>query len=96
MAEVKRNEDEQQYEISLGGGQMAILAYDERNERMVLTHTEVPASHEGKGLGSQLVKAAANDARERGLKIVPQCSYARTWFERHREQGDVLAEAREE
>lgn len=94
MTGVKRNDSAGQYEIDVDG-EKAVLAYDERNERLVLTHTEVPAAHEGKGLGAQLVRAAADDARERGVKIVPQCSFARAWFERHPDQSDVLAQARE-
>lgn len=90
MAEVKRNESAGQYEVDLDG-ETAVLAYDERNDRLVLTHTEVPTAHEGKGVGGDLIRAAASDARERGVKIVPQCSFARAWFERHPDQSDVLA-----
>lgn len=94
MPDVKRNDSESRYEIDLGDG-TAVLAFTERNGKLVLTHTEVPGTHEGQGLGGKLVKAAAADARERGIEIVPQCSYARAWFERHPDEADVVAQARD-
>lgn len=94
MSEVINNKDEEQYEIDLGDGEKAFLAYSERNDRMILTHTDVPQSHEGQGLGGKLVKAAADDARRRGVLVVPQCSFARAWFGRHAEEEDVLAKPR--
>lgn len=94
--QVTNNKSEKQYEIDLGDGEKALLAYDERNERLVLTHTEVPGSHEGQGIGGTLVKAAADDARQRGILIVPQCTFARSWFKRHPEEDEVLARPRED
>lgn len=94
--QVTKNESEKQYEIDLGNDDKAILAFAERNERLILTHTDVPQAHEGKGLGGKLVKAAVEDARRQGVKIVPQCSFARAWFSRHEDDGDVLATPRED
>ena len=36
---------------------------------------EVPPADEGKGIGARLVRAALDDARQRGFKIVPACSF---------------------
>ena len=54
----------------------------------MFTHTEVPPADEGKGIGSQIVRAALDDARKRGFKIVPACSFVADFVRRHPEYGD--------
>jgi len=43
---------------------------------------------EGKGFASRLVGAALADARARGFKIVPACSFVVAYVRRHPEHGD--------
>jgi uncharacterized protein len=64
-------------------GELAELVYRFDGDRMVLIHTEVPVSQEGKGLGGQLVRAAVDHAEERDIILVPRCPFARGWLERH-------------
>ena len=40
-------------------------------------------------LAGKLVRAVAEMAREAGVKIIPQCSYARVQFDRKPEYADV-------
>lgn len=61
------------------------LTYRLRGDRMVLTHTGVPAAIEGRGIGSALVRAAVEDAIARDLTIVPRCSFVAGWLDRHPE-----------
>jgi uncharacterized protein len=56
----------------------------------IIEHTIVSEAWEGKGLGSMLVKAAVDFAREKGLKIIPLCPYAAVVFKRKTEYADVL------
>ena len=58
---------------------------------MTVRRVFVPPAHEGQGLASRLMTAVARDAREKGLRIVPVCSYADAWFRRHRDPQDLLA-----
>jgi len=43
---------------------------------ITIYHTEVGEKFRGEGIGHDLVAAAVNYAREKGLKIVPKCPYA--------------------
>lgn len=45
---------------------------------------------QGRGVAADLVKAAADRFRARGLKAVPVCSYAVKWFAQHPEEQDLL------
>ena len=64
-------------------GKVAELIYRLRAGRLVLTHTEVPPTLEGRGIGGKLVAAALDRARQDGLTIVPLCPFARAWLQRH-------------
>ncbi|MFT2008704.1 GNAT family N-acetyltransferase [Pontibacter sp. 13R65] len=58
--------------------------------RIIIDHTEVDASLKGKGVGKQLVAQAVLFARERNIKILPLCPFARSVFEKMSEYQDVL------
>jgi predicted GNAT family acetyltransferase len=58
--------------------------------KMVIEHTEVDESLEGKGVGKQLVYTAVEYARNHNLKIVPLCSFAKAVLDKETEWHDVL------
>ena len=72
------------YEMETEHG-LAVAVYVQQGDRLVFTHTEVPAADEGKGIGSRLVRAALDDARQRGFKVVPACSFVAAFMRRHPE-----------
>jgi len=90
MSEVSNNEAEQRYELEVDGA-LAIAAYRLRDDRITFTHTEVPDALEGRGIGSKLVKAALDDARAKGLKVVPACPFVKHYMDKHPEVQDLLA-----
>ena len=57
---------------------------------IVITHTEVDESLEGKGIGKQLVEKGVDFARERNIKIVPQCPFAKAIIDKTPAFQDVL------
>jgi hypothetical protein len=81
---VRHNEAARRYELDTPHGQ-AIAAYREQGDSRVFTHTEVPPQDEGKGLGAELVRAALDDTRAQGLKIVAACSFVEVFVRRHPE-----------
>jgi hypothetical protein len=62
------------------------------NDLIVFTHTEVESGYEGHGVGSQLARAALDDARTRGLGVVPLCRFIKGWIERHSDYADLVHE----
>lgn len=73
------------------GKQLADMTYVFAGaQKFIIDHTEVFAGNEGKGLGKLLVKAAVDFAREKGMKIMPLCPYAKGVFDKTPEYGDVL------
>ena len=90
MAEVTNNEAEHRYELVVDG-QLAIAAYRLGDGVITFTHTEVPDSLAGRGIGKRLVKAALDDVRARGLKVVPICPFVKHYIDTHPEEQDLLA-----
>ena len=84
---VQHNASANRYELTTAHG-LAIAAYRVDGDRMVFTHTEVPAADEGQGLGGRLVAEALADAHRRGFKIVPACSFVAAYVRRHPEFED--------
>lgn len=54
-------------------------------------HTGVPKSMGGMGVGTALVKAMSEDARDLGYKIVPGCPFVAAWFKREPKWAKMAA-----
>ncbi len=57
--------------------------------RMLMTHTGVDPSLQGRGIAAELVRTALQHARDQGLKVVPACSYVDAYLRRHPEYDDL-------
>ena len=78
------------------GEVVGYAAYDLAPGVLTMTHTVVDPAVEGHGIGGALVRAAFDDARERGLAVLPQCAYVRAWLARHPDQLDLVPVDRRE
>ena len=59
-------------------------------EKMIIDHTSVDPSLKGQGVGKQLVNEAVLFAREKGIKILPLCPFAKAVFGKEPGFSDVL------
>lgn len=87
---VRDNPDRKRFEIDLGDGALAIAEYTLPAGKIMFTHTEVPPEHEGKGIGTALIRAGLAAARERGLKVIPICPFFARYMQQHAEVQDLL------
>ena len=86
--QVQDNPSEARFEVNLGS-QLAVLTYRQPDGQLILVHTDVPPELEGRGIGSALGRAALETAKQRGLRVFPQCDFARAYIMRHPEYQDV-------
>lgn len=86
---VRDNADRRRFEIDLGDS-LAIAEYTLPEGMITFTHTEVPTQHGGRGIGSVLIRAGLAAARERGLKVIPMCSFFAAYMKRHEDVQDLL------
>jgi predicted GNAT family acetyltransferase len=87
--EVRHNESHRRFEAG-SAPEPAKLNYRREGGAVDLIHTEVPAIYQGQGLGGKLATAALEWARANGLKVIPSCSYIRSYVAKHPEFADLL------
>ncbi|MBT8185448.1 MAG: N-acetyltransferase [Eudoraea sp.] len=73
-----------QYEITVGD-EIAKIEYIRVKDKIYLTHTEVPVSLEGKGIGSKLVKKVLEDIEQKDLTLIPLCPFVAGYIKNHPE-----------
>ena len=72
--------------------QVAFIEYIlAKGNSIYLTHTEVPQSLEGNGLGSTIIKKTLDYIREKQYDLVPLCPFVAAYLKKHPEAGqDIL------
>ena len=83
------NRAEQEFELEVDG-KRAIAAYQREGDTIVFTHTHVPAALEGRGVGTKLIRAALDQVRDEGLRVIAQCPFVARFIERHPEYQGML------
>jgi len=90
MSELRNNAEAARYEMD-EQGQTSWADYRLQGERLYIDHVESPPALRGTGAAGRLMKALAQDARNRGLKITPICGYAAAWLRRSPEFKDLVS-----
>ncbi|WP_448577985.1 GNAT family N-acetyltransferase [Thermosphaera sp.] len=73
-----------------GGEEKAFLRYHVENGSMILLETYTPPAFRGQGVAKRLVEYALELAKQKGLSIVPICSYAIYFFLKNKEYRSLL------
>lgn len=58
---------------------------------MIIDHTNVSPDSQGSGVGTEMVKAAVDYARQNGRRLMATCPFARAVLIKHPEWQDVVA-----
>jgi hypothetical protein len=93
--QVVENAKSHRFEILVDGEVAGFTDYHDRGNRRAFTHTETEAGYEGHGLASMLVAALIDDARAKGLAVLPYCPFVRDYIEHHRDDYVDLVPAEE-
>lgn len=89
--QVKINDKKGSFFIEIEGKQEAEMTFVFAGEdKIIIDHTGVNPGNEGKGLGKQLVAQAVAYAREKNIKIIPLCPFAKKVFDKTPEFQDRL------
>ena len=89
-AEVVDVPDERHYALRVDGQQAGLAAYLIDGSTITFTHTETDPARQGQGLGGSLVQGALDNARSRGLDVVPQCPFVQHFIDEHPEYADLV------
>lgn len=72
--------------------EMAVVEYSVEGNVITFLHTRVPKVMRGQGVAKTLVRAGLDSARERGLRVIPQCPVFAAYMKEHSETQDLLAD----
>ena len=77
--------------VTVVEGRTCVVAYRRADRVMAITHTEVAPELEGRGIAGALVQAVIDHARASGLKVLPLCSFALAYMDRHPDTAALRA-----
>ncbi|MDR2114586.1 MAG: N-acetyltransferase [Bifidobacteriaceae bacterium] len=86
----RNNEAEQQYELEADAVPVGLAQYRLGQSGLAFVHTEIAPEVSGQGLGGVLIQAALEDARKKGLNVLPYCTFVRHYIETHPEYMDLV------
>lgn len=82
------------YEIHVGSELAGFIDYRLRHDHgagvISLIHTEVEPAFQGAHLATHLARFSLDDARARGLSVLPFCPYINSWIKKHPEYADLV------
>jgi predicted GNAT family acetyltransferase len=90
QTEVVDRPEAHRFEVLLDGEVAGFADYQLSPGEILFTHTEIDEAYEGMGLGSVLVRHALDDARARGLAVLPMCPFVRGWIGKHEDYLDLV------
>ena len=82
--------DRHRFELRSGEEVIGFLDYELATGVIALVHTEVDDAHSGQGHAATLARSALDEARSRGLRVVPTCSYVASYVRKHPEYADLV------
>lgn len=91
QVEVRENAEQSRFEVLVDGDRAGFALYRDQPCVRTFVHTVVDDDYEGHGLGSVLARAALDDARSRGLRVIARCPFIAAYITRHPEYEDLLA-----
>jgi predicted GNAT family acetyltransferase len=89
---VRDNSAASRYEAEMDG-QLAVITYWRSGQHITFLHTGVPAALEGHGIAGQMARVALDDARAKGLAVIPRCPFIAAYIRRHPEYTDLVPPA---
>ncbi|GAB3262221.1 GNAT family N-acetyltransferase [Nocardioides dilutus] len=89
--QVSDNPGESRFEAHVDGELAGFAAYDNTDDLIVFTHTEIFDAFEGQGVGSALARSALDAVHADGTrKVLPRCPFIRRWIEKHPDYQDLV------
>lgn len=89
--EHKAQKDGGSFMAVIDGHKAGEITYEINEGHLTIKETNVDEEFSGQGIGRKLVLETVEFAREKNMKIVPVCSFAKSVFDKQEELRDMLA-----
>lgn len=90
MIKIQYEEDKNRAAAYDGETEIGESAYSPSEDMWIIDHTLVDATYGGKGIAGKLVAKLVEKAREKDVKILPRCTFAKREFEKNAAYRDIL------
>jgi len=93
MLDIQQKDDSKKGEFYIGdnGQHLAEMVYTWAGENVfIIEHTDVDDALRGQGVGNKLLERVVAFAREKNIKIIPLCPFAKSVFDKDSSIHDVL------
>lgn len=90
-ASVTHNAGSRRFEIRVGDDSLTFLSYTCNGDQIIFEHTFVPEEFRGRGIAANLARAALEEARQRGWRVIPRCSYIAACIKHNPQFADLIA-----
>ena len=87
--EVTDAPDAKRYEARVDGRLAGVATYIRTPEVIAFLHTEVEPEYEGQGVGSAIARAALDEARARGQRVLAACPFIAGRIAHHPDYQDL-------
>jgi predicted GNAT family acetyltransferase len=91
--DVRFDSDGRRFEVFLDGLKAGHVRFRDEAGVRTFVHTQIDPEFEGKGLGGELIRAAFDQTRAAGLRVIPECPFVKSFIEKHPEYGELVAAA---
>lgn len=85
------NKEAKRFELAIEDF-IAFINYIQSQDKIFLTHVEVPEELGGRGLGKKILELVLDHVEKQGLKIVPMCPFVTSYLKKNPEKQVLLAE----
>jgi len=82
--------EEKRFVVNIDGKEVYV-EFEMKDDKMDLDHTYTHPDLRGGGIAAQVVRAALDYAKENDLKVIPTCSYVRSFINKNDEYKELLA-----
>ncbi len=87
---VADNAGRSRYEITVDRELAGFAEYYLHERVIAFVHTEIGDAFGGRGLATELIRSALDDARARGLAVEPFCPFVRGFIVKNAEYRDLV------
>jgi predicted GNAT family acetyltransferase len=84
------NPDQSRFELRVDGELVGWSEYRPAGDSVIVAHTEIDEGHEGRGLGSVLVRGTLEHIRASAKTVIPMCAFTAAYIRRHPEYVDLV------
>ena len=89
---VRDNPRTSRFELRVNEVLAGYVTYRDARSGRAFEHTVIASEYEGRGLASQLIRFALDEARANGRNVLPFCPFVRSFIQQHPAYLDLVGQ----